>query len=250
MEKSIDQSLGEDYLQLHTADGVDIHLSIAGIGSRSYAFLIDWHIRLVLVIAWFLLLGLIFQGANSLSDLFLHFIDFGSMIPYVVLIPGIAIYFLYHPVLEIVMRGRTPGKRMAGIKIVNTQGMTPGVGQLLIRNIFRLLDAMPLFYMVGLIVCLFTQRHVRIGDLAAGTLLVYEDKLKTVALEESITGNSQYDIRVVDAAKELIERWSSLDRKTRDGLARKLLSGLGAEIGNDSASDTELRRKVEALFRP
>lgn len=245
----INQPSGADYLEMHTADGVDIRLPIAGIGSRSYAFLIDWHIRLILSLAWFMLSGLIFQGTDSISDFFLRFIDFHSAIPYVVLIPGLVIYFLYHPILEIVMHGQTPGKRIAGIKIVGNDGITPGVGQLLIRNIFRLLDSIPLFYLFGLVACLMTQKHVRIGDLAAGTVLIYADKLKSGALEEDINQNSEYDIRVVDTAKELVERWSSLDRQTRGELARKLLSGTKFESNQDELSDKDLRDALEHLYR-
>ncbi len=237
-----------DYLELHTADGVDIQLPVAGIGSRSYAFLIDWHIRFILSLAWFLLLGVLFVGANSMRDFFLDIVELSSSIPYLVLIPGLAIYFLYHPVLEIMMRGRTPGKRMTGIKIVNKQGLTPGTGQLLTRNIFRLVDAIPLFYLIGLIACFLTRRHVRIGDLAASTLLIYEESLKNSAPAESSARNAKHDFPVMDAAKELSERWPSLDRKTRRELATKLLRGINPEFSCDNLNDQKLRQAVKDLY--
>ena len=237
-----------DYLELHTADGVDIKLSMAGIGSRSYAFLIDWHIRFIVSLAWFFLLGVLFLGTESMREFFLNIIELSSSSPYLVLIPGLAIYFLYHPVLEIMMGGRTPGKRMAGIKIVNRQGLTPGTGQLLTRNIFRLVDAIPLFYLLGLIACLVTRRHVRIGDLAASTLLIYEESLKNSALANGLSGITKHDFPIIDVAKELSERWPSLDRKIRHALATKLLCGINAEFNCDRLNDKELRQAVEDLY--
>ena len=49
------------------------------------------------------------------------------------------------------MRGRTPGKRMAGVRIVARDGGAPSVGALLVRNVFRLIDSLPLLYGVGLV---------------------------------------------------------------------------------------------------
>src|SRR5262249_48759921 len=69
--------------------------------------------------------------------------------------------------------GRTPGKRMVGIEIIATDGSAPGVGAILTRNVFRLIDSFPGAYAVGLIATMATRNGVRIGDMAAGTLLVY-----------------------------------------------------------------------------
>ena len=67
-----------------------------------------------------------------------------------VVLPALAIYFLYHPVLELAMRGRTPGKRSAGIHVVTRDGSAPSAGALLVRNVFRLIDSLPVAYGVGL----------------------------------------------------------------------------------------------------
>ena len=68
-------------------------------------------------------------------------------------------YFLYHFALEIAMHGRTPGKRMAGIHIVTREGGSPGAGALLTRNVFRLVDSLPLLYGVGLVSNAGTSDH-------------------------------------------------------------------------------------------
>ena len=108
------------------------------------------------------------------KDFFSPLLKAGKVALYAGLLPAAAIYFLYHPLLEILMQGRTPGKRMAGIRIVTERALTPDAGALIIRNVFRLVDSLPAFYLFGLVVAMFTARQVRIGDLAAGTLLIYD----------------------------------------------------------------------------
>src|SRR5687767_2368349 len=95
---------------LQSITGVDVELRIAGVGSRSYAFVIDWHIRLILAFSWWAVGTMLIFGE-------LRFLEgsSGSRMNYFlwVFLPAIVIYVFYHPVLEILMRGSTPGKRMA-----------------------------------------------------------------------------------------------------------------------------------------
>jgi uncharacterized membrane protein SpoIIM required for sporulation len=72
------------------------------------------------------------------------------------------------------MVGQTPGKRLACVRIVALDGATPTVGALLVRNLFRVIDSLPVMYGVGLLTSMVRDDHVRIGDLAAGTLLIYD----------------------------------------------------------------------------
>jgi uncharacterized RDD family membrane protein YckC len=157
-------------LVVDSVTGVDLALPLAGPGARCYAFIIDWLIRAVLFGAWYGIAALIYNGQWSFSAP----LSPDSRWFVLVVTPAAAVYFLYHPVLEVAMHGRTPGKRMAGIHLIARDGSPPGLGALLTRNVFRLVDSLPLLYGVGLIATLVTQDHVRIGDMAAGTLLAYE----------------------------------------------------------------------------
>ncbi len=136
--------------------------SVAGPGSRSYAFLIDWHIRLLAALAWLL------------AALLAHRPDWNphSAGFWIVVGPALAIYLLYHPVVELAMHGQTPGKRYAGVRVVGRDGRAPGVRAILIRNALRPLDSLPIGYAVGLVVSVVTTDRVRLGDLLAGTRLV------------------------------------------------------------------------------
>lgn len=157
-------------LTIDSVTGVEISLPVAGPGARSFAFLIDWHIRAILAIAWYVLAALLHNNHWSLAAP----LNPGAGWFMFVVTPPAVIYFLYPLVLELAMRGRTPGKRIAGVHLVTRDGGTPSIGALLTRNVFRLVDSLPLFYGVGLVATIATREHVRIGDMAAGTLLVYD----------------------------------------------------------------------------
>lgn len=163
-------------LVVESVTGVEVSLPVAGPGARAYAFIIDWHIRAILAAAWYVIGMMLYSG--GFSDLAPP-LDPNGLWFGLIAAPTAAIYFLYHPALEIAMRGRTPGKRMAGVRLVTRSGGTPTLGAYLIRNVFRLVDNFPIFYGLGLILTMITRDHVRLGDLAAGTLIVYDplDKL-------------------------------------------------------------------------
>lgn len=233
-----------DKLTLHTTDGVELTLTIAGVGSRSYAFLIDWHIRLLLAVAWVLVVS---QLLPLLPDRVLA----GSLaVFYLLVLPASALYFLYHPIVEIALRGRTPGKRMAGVRIVTNEGRTPSIGALLIRNLFRLVDALPFFYVVGLTSALVTARQVRLGDLAAGTMLVYDERARTHSFQDHLAAHPRLERREVEWARDLLDRWPGLDRASRCRLASRWLERLGESPGPWLESDDEaLRERLMAVVQ-
>jgi len=233
--------VSDEQLSVQSATGVDLTLSVAGPGSRSYAFVIDWHIRLLLAGAWLLLAGYVLKlGLRPQSpDAILS------------LLPAAAVYFLYHPILEITMRGRTPGKRMAGVCIVDRTGGAPSTPALLIRNVFRIIDCLPGLYAVGLVTCFVTAQRVRIGDMAAGTLLILNDEAAGQSLSrlEALAAGSRLPLETLELIDQLLERWPSLESSNRRRIASALLARL--EPGVDDAllsrlDDTQLHSRLQA----
>ena len=221
------------HLSVDSATGIDVTLPLAGIGARSYAFVADWHIRLVLGLAWYGAAALLY---NYLRDGGVSVAPppgnearwFGT-----VLVPALALYFLYHPAVELLMRGSTPGKRLAGIRVVTRDGAAPGAGALLLRNVFRLVDSLPVAYGLGLMLVAVTREHVRCGDMAAGTVLVYEGSSAGFALTPASTAGA-LDVATAELVAELLSRWPGLTVAARAGLARALLARCGraaAELG-------------------
>lgn len=222
-------------------------MPIAGPGARAYAFVVDWHIRIVLFLAWYTVGALIYNGRWSLVPP----IEPSAAWFGLVVLPGAAIYFLYHGVLEIAMRGRTPGKRVAGVRLITRDGALPTVAAHLTRNVFRMIDSFPLFYGIGLVTAVVTKNHVRVGDLAAGTLLVYgrDDESVLEHVSASVLG-SRLDVHTAEIVNELLGRWTSLDVDVRAKLARTLLSKIyGAEPDVSSLGDSALRERLAQLAR-
>jgi uncharacterized RDD family membrane protein YckC len=233
--------VNDEQLHITGLTGVELNLAVAGPGSRSYAFIIDWHIRVLLSLAWMLGVWLLLRTLKLPAT--------GALIGW----PALAIYLLYHPVLEILMQGRTPGKRTAGVRLVTRRGGQPSVSALLIRNVFRLLDSAPAFYMVGLTCCMFTRDRVRVGDLAAGTVLVLDDAKAARVLEvmPGLATQTGLDPRLVELIQDLLDRWASLSSERRQALARALLAR--ATPAQDQAAlaalgEAELHRRLRTLL--
>ncbi|HYU38517.1 MAG TPA: RDD family protein [Acidimicrobiia bacterium] len=149
----------DDRVTIATPEGVELELVLAGLGSRFMAALLDVVIQLGAIFA----LAIVFAPVG----------DSG----YVVAAYFIAVFvvlFAYDIVLETWNRGRTVGKLAAGLRVVRTGGEPVGFLTAAVRNFLRLADFLPAFYVVGVITILVTSRNQRLGDLAAGTLVVRE----------------------------------------------------------------------------
>lgn len=239
------RKVAAEELNISGLTGVGMTLPVAGPGTRAYAFIIDWHIRVLVALAWILLGWLVRLSVGE---------TFGStLFAVVVMVPAALTYLFYHPVLEPLMHGRTPGKRMAGARIVTLEGGTPSTGALLMRNVFRLIDSLPVLYLVGLVCCMFTEQRVRVGDLAAGTVLVLDDPKASRSLGTlgKLAQSSGLDPDSAALVQDLLERWSELRDGRSEALARKLLANLDA--GLDPAQlatldSTALRSRLEALL--
>jgi uncharacterized RDD family membrane protein YckC len=235
-----------DTLVVTSSTGVDVELAVAGPGSRAYAFLIDWHIRVLVALAWL--------AVGAVANWQFHMLGKSSTsVAATVLLPAMLIYLLYHPVLELVMRGRTPGKRMAGVRIVDRQGGTPSSLALLIRNAFRLIDCLPVFYGVGLATTIFSAQRLRLGDMAAGTLLVHDGDQESKALSQlgALALNPTLDAATLALGNDLLLRWQELESVTRRRLARELLARIAAKgiatpqpTNVETPADAQLRQQV------
>lgn len=238
--------MAEEELIVRGLTGVDMSLRIAGPGTRSYAFLIDWQIRLMCALV-LILVALPIRMLPGAPQLLTHWVWVAAIVL------ATLVYFLYHPVLEVLMRGHTPGKRSAGARIVTLEGATPTTGSLLMRNLFRLIDSLPGFYALGLGCCLLTDRRVRLGDLVAGTVLVLEkaDASRTLARLGTAMQRSALPLEAVRLVQDLLDRWGDLEEMRRRGLGREVLAKLdpGFEVVRETAlSDADLRSRLEALL--
>ena len=238
-----------EQLRIAGLTGVELTLPIAGPGSRSYGFVIDWHIRVLLAAAWMFTFWLLLKGFGLLG------VGGGwrGLFALLALWPALLLYVLYHPVLELLMHGRTPGKRMAGVRLVTRTGGVPGAAAILTRNIFRLIDSMPFLYLVGLSSCMISAQRLRIGDMAAGTVLVLEaaPSAQKLAGLPALLAHTGLDHGVLELLNELLERWLSLSVEHRDALARTLLARANPTASSaalNDLGDAQLHQRLRALL--
>lgn len=145
----------DDRLTLASAEGIDLDLRLAGIGSRGSAFLVD----LVLQAVALGLAGLVAGAFGDLGRAFLAVTAF--------------LVLLGYPILAEAFGGRTVGKALLRLSVVSTEGTPITFLASVIRNLVRLVDSLPGTYFVGIAAVLLTRRSQRLGDLAAGTLVVH-----------------------------------------------------------------------------
>lgn len=144
---------------IETPEGVELTLRVAGPSVRAIAWAIDTAIKSM---AYFFLIMILTYFEN---------IGIG------LLLIGIFLINWFYPVLfEIYWRGATPGKALMKIKVLHELGTPVNWSESMIRNLLRSIDFLPLFYGFGLITMLCNQDFKRMGDLAAGTVVVYEDE--------------------------------------------------------------------------
>jgi len=142
-----------------TPEHVEIRLEPAGLGSRFVALVVD----LILVTG---LGGIVTQ--LTLGTLPGAFGIVAQAVALLVLTWGYHVYF------EIRHQGQSPGKRIAGIRVVDGRGLPLSLEQSFVRNVVRVLDALPVGYALGALVCQLDRHHRRLGDIAADTLVVRE----------------------------------------------------------------------------
>jgi uncharacterized RDD family membrane protein YckC len=168
-----------DQLNIDTPELVDIELPLAGIGSRFIAILVDYLI-------WgfvFLILGIV----AAIIIPALHFFG-GVSANWAIGIFVLIIFLLqwgYFALFEAFGNGRTPGKRVARIRVIHQSGRGINFVEALARNLVRFVDYLPGLYAVGIVAIFLSRRNQRLGDMVAGTLVVRDREVDSPHWGES-----------------------------------------------------------------
>jgi len=161
-------------LIVQTPEGVEIRQDLAGAGSRAAAAVVDG--LLFLIVAFVLGLVLLFAaqlGGGSLGGFLLGLYTGGF------LLLGLAYPFLWH----VFQNGQTPGKRLVGVRVLSADGSPASTVQHLLRSLILIVDILPVPVPLGLLLAAVTPRHTRLGDLAAGTLVLRVPDAESVPSE-------------------------------------------------------------------
>ncbi len=162
-------------LLIRTPEGIVFSLLLAGPITRFLA----WGIDFACIAAAASMSGTVLGAAGIIS------IDLSRAL-------AILAYFLisigYGIASEWYWRGQTIGKRLLRLRVMDAQGLRLQPGQIVVRNLMRFVDSLPLFYVVGGIASLVSRRAQRLGDLAANTIVVRHPKIADPDLEQLLAG--------------------------------------------------------------
>jgi len=230
-----------DY-SISTPENVDLHLEIAGLGNRLLAQLLDGCIMLGVAIL-VLLVGVI--GAAVITRTDLDSKTKGIIYAVIAMAIILLIFILqnaYFLVFEGVWHGQTPGKKLAEIRVIEQNGQPIGWSAAIIRNLMRLIDSV---MFLGILVILLDKNERRLGDMAAGTLVIRERKTEIstshIKMVTAATADGALDVGRVSPAEydilvDFLRRRESLAKSYRPGVAQKLAVHFREKL-NDSAGE-------------
>jgi uncharacterized RDD family membrane protein YckC len=204
----------ERSLEVRTGEAVAIRYELAGLGSRFLAVVVDGIAQVLILIglvvayaAWAVPIRKLL-GANlgAWLDAFLVFVVFIVVIGWFI-------------VFEIWWSGRTPGKRALGLRVVRDGGFPLDAGAAVIRNLVRLAELSLGFYALSAISALISKENKRLGDYAAGTIVVRDRIVAPVDLDAYLARPARTETGLREADRVLIERFLAR-RETLEPLAR------------------------------
>ncbi len=224
-------------------EAVVLSLDVAGLGSRMIALIIDSLIQVGVLVPFGIAVDAA-EGPGGSTPLRIAF-----------LVAVFLVWFGYFPFFEGIWNGRTPGKRAQSLRVVRGDGQPVSAGPVLVRNVLRLVDQLPGFYAVGVVSMLLTRRSQRLGDLAAGTVVVRErhrpppepaditEAAQRAAAGIDATGLAERDYELI---RSFLQR-KDLPPPVRLALARDIVDAVGHRIGAPAPPPGDEERFLETV---
>jgi uncharacterized RDD family membrane protein YckC len=208
-----------------TPEAVPLELDVAGLGSRMIATLIDGAIQ---TFVFFVVLLIV--SSQHLSE---------SALAVTLAVTSFCLFWVYYFVFEGLWHGQTPGKRLQRLRVVRVDGHPMSGPQMFVRNLVRIVDFLPTYYAVGAITMILTRRSQRLGDLAAGTIVIREAKRFTPqpvtlsppppvpvtgsGIAVDVVGMSEAQYQLV---RSFLERRSAMDAAARSHVAGQIATAI------------------------
>lgn len=223
----------EDAIAVPTPEAVALEFPVATAGSRFVALLLDSvFMGAGAAVLMILMAGLRAAIAGRAEMVWLRAGEIAVLF---------LVFWGYFSFFEIVWRGQTPGKRLVHLRVLAANGRPATVRPVLVRNLVRLVDALPGVYAVGAFCMLLNRRAQRLGDLAAGTIVVHEVAPELPAALAAAPAGAMAAVRGLSAEDlELIE----IFLQRRRGLTDEVRAAMRARIGQ------RLRPRLPAEAEP
>ena len=227
----------EQQVDIETPEQVVVSYTIAGIGARAAAALIDYAIMWAAIIALWVLLMMVARAIAPATDSAASQSaaqSSGAWAISIVLLATFVLQWGYYVIFEALWDGQTPGKRRLGIRVVQDGGYSVSFAASAVRNIARIVDMQPGFvYSVGIVSAVLSRSGKRLGDMMAGTIVVRERLGRAVPAAAGDAGGagaalttllSESDYVLLD---RFLARLDSLDADRRSALAAQLTERFG-----------------------
>jgi uncharacterized RDD family membrane protein YckC len=229
----------DDRITISTPEGVDVEITLAGLGSRAIAGLIDLTIEVCLLLGLLLVFGVL--GGDS-----------SGFTVAVVVVGMFVVLFGYFVGFEVLNRGRTPGKSAVGLRVLRTDGGPVGFVPSAVRNLLRLIDGWDLLTLIlcpiGVVSVMVTGDNQRLGDLAAGTIVArerFEGPRRRIpapfATAAASSSGPAWDVHAITAeeiviVRRFLERRATLEIHARIHLADELAARLRPKVAGADGS--------------
>ena len=235
-------------LIIDTPEQIRLEFPIAGVGSRFLALAFD----LLLQTAALVVLVAIAAAARWLTSIAPWAAALGTWAIAAVVFGAFVIHSGYFAIFESVWAGQTPGKRLVGLRVIDVSGRPVTVYAALIRNCVRILDQVPGIYAIAILSVLVTRRQQRLGDLAAGTVVVHERLEAPAPAREAAVGDARHgahrltpdEIVVIEG---FLQRRDDLDSWVRLNSARRIAQRMAARLELGTVDKIDAERLLEQL---
>jgi uncharacterized RDD family membrane protein YckC len=235
-------------LIIDTPEQIALEYPLASAGSRFLALGIDTLLQL----AAFTLLGLIAVATMYFGAVL--FKGIATWLLALLLVAAFVLYYGYFAIFESLWSGQTPGKRAIGIRVIVASGRPLGPFDAILRNFLRIVDQMPGMYAVGLLSIFLTARNQRLGDLAAGTVVVHDRPVERPEMPDAARGTVRYgadrltaeEVALVEA---FLQRRHALEPEVRLTTARRIVERVARRLSLSLGSSEDEERVLEEVVR-
>lgn len=211
-----------DKIVIITPEQIELEYDLAGLGSRFVAFIIDsivqWSIIILLFVAMIISVPNLFEtGITSLIS---------NVVAAICIVLIFVMLFGYFIFFETLWTGQTPGKKAAQIQVIKDNGEPISFSDSFLRNIFRIIDFLPWYYLLGIILILVNKQNKRLGDYVAKTIVVrLKSNLAPVVLPQlNVYSDVLMDVSQITEAEFGLVRDFLLRRDQLRPGARKILA--------------------------
>ena len=245
----------EDRIRVDTPEQISLEFPLAGIGSRFLALALDTVLQILLYLAGiFAMLGLA-KYAPSMP-VWLAWLP-ESWAPALAILFVFCIYWGYFAFFEIIWKGQTPGKRLAGIRVIKNSGRALNVYEVIGRNLLRAIDWLPGMYITGIISMMISRQNQRLGDHLVGSIVVHDKRAEEIRPEwssraESAASNpllSKISPEELVLIETYLQRRLTLDLGVRDATAHQIATRITAKTGMERAPGQSLDDFLESIAK-